>query len=431
VVNLPANAPRSARIAVVGAGWAGLAAAVAATQAGAAVTLFEMAPRLGGRARCLPGPAGSDRLDNGQHILIGAYTATLGLMRDVGVDPDRVLKRSPLALVGPTGQGLRLRHGPAPLAFALATLMQSDWRWRERLALMRHALRWSLGRFRCAPNLSVADLCHDLPPALRRDLIDPLCVAALNTPAHEASASVFLRVMHDALFSAPGAADLLVPRVPLAALLPEPAEAWLYQRKAVIHTGTQVRSLDELKSGSGQDGIVLACSANEAARLAQAINPSWARQAAAFGYEPIVTVYLDAPGARLRVPMLSLSEGPQAPAQFAFDHGAIGSQAGRFAFVISGARPWVERGREAIIAAVLQQARAVLHRADGRPCEPEVMHVVAEKRATFRCTPGLDRPAAEIAPGLVAAGDYVDGPYPATLEGAVRSGLNAARLLQG
>ena len=416
-------------IAIVGAGWAGLAAAVAATQAGATVTLFEMAPRLGGRARSLPGPVGSERLDNGQHILIGAYTATLGLMRDVGVDPDRVLERSPLALVGPTGHGLRLPRGPAPLAFVLATLAQRDWRWRDRFALMRHALRWTLGGFRCDPHLSVADLCHDLPPALRSDLIDPLCVAALNTPAREASALVFLRVLHDALFSAPGAADLLVPKVPLAELLPEPAEAWLRQRKVVIHTGVQVRSLEELKPSGGQDGIVLACSASEAARLAEATNARWARQAATFGYEPIVTVYLDAPGARLRMPMLSLPEGPQAPAQFAFDHGAIGSQAGRFAFVISGARPWVERGRDAIVAAVLQQARAVLQRPNGRSCEPEVMHVVAEKRATFRCTPGLDRPAAQIAPGLVAAGDYVDGPYPATLEGAVRSGLTAARLL--
>ena len=421
----------SKRIAIVGAGWAGLAAAVAATQAGTTVTLFEMAPRLGGRARSLPGPAGSDRLDNGQHILIGAYTATLGLMRDIGVDPDRALKRSPLALVGPTGHGLRLPHGPAPLAFALAALTQSDWRWRDRLALMGTALRWALGGFRCDPHLSVADLCHDLPPALRRDLIDPLCVAALNTPAREASASVFLRVMRDALFAAPGAADLLVPRVPLAEVLPEPAEAWLRQHQVVIHTGTQVRSLEELGSGSGKDGIVLACSAGEAARLAQPLNPNWARQAAAFGYEPIVTVYLDAPGAQLRMPMLSLPEGPQAPAQFAFDHGAIGSQAGRFAFVISGARPWVERGRDAIVAAVLQQARSVLRCTDGRPCEPEVMHVVSEKRATFRCTPGLDRPAAQIATRLVAAGDYVEGPYPATLEGAVRSGLSAARLLQG
>lgn len=419
----------SPRIAIIGAGWAGLAAAVTATQAGASVTLFEMAPRIGGRARSLPGPVGSERLDNGQHILIGAYTATLGLMRDVGVDPDRVLERSPLSLVGPTGQGLRLPHGPAPLAFAWATLTQSDWRWRDRLALLSTALRWTLSGFRCDSRLSVADLCHNLPPALRHDLIDPLCVAALNTPAQEASASVFLRVMRDALFSAPGAADLLVPRVPLAELLPEPAEAWLRQHRVVIHTGTQVRSLDELKAGIGKDGIVLACSASEAARLAEAANGRWARQAAAFGYEPIVTVYLDAPGARLRVPMLSLPEGPQAPAQFAFDHGAIGSQAGRFAFVISGARPWVERGREAIINAVLQQARLVLSRPDGRPCELAVMHVVAEKRATFRCTPGLDRPSAQIAPGLVAAGDYVDGPYPATLEGAVRSGLGAARLL--
>ena len=104
------------RVAVVGGGWAGLAAAVRATALGHQVTLFEMAPQLGGRARSVT--HGGLTLDNGQHILIGAYRDTLALMRQVGVDPDAVLHREPLTLRYPDGSGLRLPAGPALLAFA-------------------------------------------------------------------------------------------------------------------------------------------------------------------------------------------------------------------------------------------------------------------------------------------------------------------------
>ncbi|MEX8492378.1 MAG: phytoene dehydrogenase, partial [Sphaerotilus sp.] len=138
-------------------------------------------------------------------------------------------------------------------------------------------------------------------------------------------------------------------------------------------------------------------------------------------YEPIVTGYVQAPDARLAAPMVALTEGPQAPAQFAFDHGALGMAPGLFALVVSGAAPWVARGMDTTGVALLAQARSVLR---GRGAErATLLKLVAEKRATFQCVPALARPTAQIAPRLSAAGDHVDGPYPATLEGAVRSGL--------
>jgi squalene-associated FAD-dependent desaturase len=426
-----AEEPGRRRIAVIGSGWAGLAAAVEAATRGHAVTQFEMAPQLGGRARSLASSDGSTPLDNGQHILIGAYTATLALMRRVGVDPDAVLLRMPLTLVDADGRGLRLGRGPVLIAFTRAVWAMAHWRWRERLALSNAALGWLLRGFRCDPTWTVARLTRTLPERVRREFIDPLCVAALNTPAPAASATVFLRVLRDALFAGPGSSDLLVPRRPLAALLPDLAADWLRAHGATLHVGVRVQSLNPCVEsargwwvdGERYDHVVLACSASEAARLTASIAPDWSALASAIGYEPIVTAYLQADGARLAAPMVALPEGPQAPAQFAFDHGALGAEAGRYAFVVSGAAPWVERGLTATGEAALAQARQVLRGA--APESIRLLKIVAEKRATFLCVPGLRRPPIWVAPGLTAAGDFIDGPYPATLEGAVRSGLQA------
>ncbi len=426
-----ADAARS--IAIIGAGWAGLAAAVRATEAGWKVSLFDMANQAGGRARSVE--VDGLWLDNGQHILIGAYVRTLALMHTVGADVGGGLWRQPLEFRYPDGRGLKLPPGPAVLAFVRAVLACRGWRWRDRIALLAAAAGWAAAGFRCAPGLTVQALCHRLPAPVRQLLIDPLCVAALNTPASEASAQVLLRVLCDALFSGRGGADLLLPRHSLSRLLPQPAQGWLQVAGASIRLGRQVQRLAPegrawQVDGERFDAVVLACSATEAARLAQGVAPHWAERARALRYEPIVTVYLQCEGARLPSAMTALLEGPQAPAQFAFDQGALGATPGMFAFVVSGSRRWVDAGLPATGQAVLQQALQAF--APGTwPTPPRVLKVLAEKRATFRCTPMLDRPPAAVAPGLWAAGDYVAGPYPATLEGAVRSGEAAVAGLAG
>jgi squalene-associated FAD-dependent desaturase len=422
------------RLAVVGAGWGGLAAAVRATQAGWSVTLFEMAPAAGGRARSLEPEADGTRLDNGQHILIGAYRRTLALMADVGADADALLLRQPLELRYPDGAGLRLPTGPAWLVFGAGVARAAGWSAHDKLALVAAAARWLLAGFRCAPGLTVDALCRGLPPAVRQRLIDPLCVAALNTPATDASAAVFLRVLRDSLFAGPGSSDLLLPRAPLAALLPEPALAWLRAHGAELRLGQRCTALERGRGGGWRldgeafDAVVLAASAGESARLARPHAAAWADRAAGFAYEPIVTVVMQAPGWRPPVAMMALQDGPQAPAQFVFDHSALGGPPGQFAFVVSGAAPWVAQGLDATAAAVQAQAAAALGPL-GWPTNARVRRSVAEKRATFRCVPGLDRPPAAVAPGLWAAGDYLEGPYPATLEGAVRSGEAAAQAI--
>ncbi len=428
-------------VAVVGGGWAGLAAAVRAVQAGHRVALYEMAQQLGGRARSVPLAIGgladhgaTHALDNGQHILIGAYRRTLDLMQTVGAREEELLVRRPLEVRYADGRGFAMPRGPAWLAFVRAVAGCVGWTWQDRAALIRAAAGWTLDRFHCDPALTVDALCKALPAAVRELLIDPLCVAALNTPARDASAQVWLRVLRDALFGGRGAADLLLPKRPLGQLLPEPAARWLASQGATVHLGRPVMSLERLSGtqwsvgAEAFDAVVIALPAAGAARLVEPVAPKWAALAGGLRYEPIATVYLECLGARLPAAMTALVEGPAAPAQFAFDHGALGGTAGRFAFVVSGAARWVERGSGALAAAVIDQARTALP-AGTWPTTPRMLRVLVERRATFRCTPALQRPPGAIVPGLVAAGDYVAGPYPATLEGAVRAAEEAVRSL--
>jgi squalene-associated FAD-dependent desaturase len=419
-------ARRLMHLAVVGGGWAGLAAAVEATARGHAVTLYDMAPQLGGRARSFQGDGMV--LDNGQHILIGAYTETLRLMTLVGADPRRVLWRMPLCLEFAGGGKLALPAGPPALSFARAVLARRGWRWRDRLALLTAAAGWATRRFQCAELLTVAQFTAGLPAAVRADLIEPLCIAALNTPAPEASARVFLRVLHDALFAGPGSADLLLPRVDLGALWPDVAAGWLTTAGARLHPRRRVTQLVPEGEGWRVDGeafdaVVLATSAAEAARLAAPVAAAWAHCARALRHEPITTVILRSTGARLPQPMLALHHSATAPAQFVFDLAQLRGIEGMLAFVISGASAWVERGMADTVQATLAQARQALGAHLGGPLHE--VRTFTEKRATLLCTPGLQRPPQRLAPGLWAAGDYVAGDYPSTLEGAVRSGVHA------
>lgn len=433
------------KIGIVGGGWAGMAAAVSACEAGHAVTVFEASRTLGGRARALEAalPDGTPvTLDNGQHILIGAYTETLRLMRLVGLDPETTLLRRPLSLPFPDGTGLQTpgyaANWPAPLDAIAAIATARGWSWPERLSLIRASLGWQWAGFQCAPQLSVEQLCATLAPRVRQELIEPLCVSALNTAATQASAQIFLKVLQDALFGIRGGSHLLLPRIDLSALFPNAAARWITTRGGAVHMGQRVRQLrwqaaQWLLDGEAFDRVIWATSSSNAAlSLVEyaAIAPdsianrlhAWAAATTALHFEAIATVYAWSPTARLPHPMLALRATTQAPAQFVFDRGQLESPAGLLAFVVSASTG----SREELQGAVLAQAAVQLAPLGLGDLQP--VQTVVEKHATFACTPGLLRPSQTIAPGLFAAGDYVDGPYPATLEGAVRSGWTAGCL---
>ncbi len=431
------------KIAIVGAGWAGCAAAVEATRLGHHVTLFEASRTLGGRARRVEVMHKGKllALDNGQHILIGAYAETLQLMADVGVDIPRSLLRLPLTLRFPDGSGLALPNLRAPFDALAGILAARGWSWIDKLSLLKVAIGWQLAGFQCDAQQSVTALCKGLTPGVMASLIEPLCVSALNTPAERASGQVFLRVMQDSLFasrSIKGGSNLLLPLVDLSTLMPNAASAWLQRHGSEVKLGVRVQSIrhdqnrwhvvtqtsevpEAQKASNTFDAVILACPPTQAARLVEGANLAcdvWLAQTQALQHEAITTVYAIAPGAHLSQPMLALRSSSSHPAQFVFDRGQLGGPPELLAFVISASV-----GDSATLSQrVAAQAADQLGLKD-----VQLLQTIVEKRATFACTPGLQRPGMQLAPTLLACGDYVEGPYPATLEGAVRSALAAAR----
>lgn len=430
------------KIAIIGAGWAGMAAAVEATQAGHETVIFEASRNLGGRARSVNArlPNGMDiALDNGQHILIGAYVETLRLMRWVGIDPQTALLRLPMTLLFPDDQGLRFPPWPTPLDALGGILSARGWRMADKWSLLRVASSWQRRRFQCDASLSVAQLGQRLSPRVMSELIEPLCVSALNTPAERASAQVFLRVIGDALFGVQGGSALLLPRLDLSKLFPTAAARWIAGHGGQVRMGLRVDSVESMGSawkvhGEVFDAVILATAASDAIRMLEAtgqVNTTsddifkWTKIARGLAFEAIATVYAWAPEAALAHPMLTLRSHPgdgltpPAPAQFVFDRGQLGGPPGLLAFVVSASNG----DGQTLQQQVLLQAKAQLG------LKLQAIQTIIEKRATFACTPGLTRPAQRIAAGLIACGDYVQGPYPATLEGAIRSAQSAVSAL--
>lgn len=414
------------KIAVIGAGYAGMAAAATLAVEGKIVDVFETSRTLGGRARAVP--LGDETLDNGQHILVGAYTETLRLMKIVGADPTKLLKRIPLRLEFPGEFLLVAPRLPAPLHLAFALLAARGITWREKFAAVRLMQGLQRDKFRIQPDISVAQWLSDHPTAchqrqLRKVMWEPLCIAALNTPVADASAQVLANVLRDSLASNRAASDFLLPQVDLSNLFPEPAAAFVEAHGGKIHRQHRVTNLRsvgnhwQIDDDQIYDQVILAVAPYHLAALV----PELARSVEHFAWEPIVTTYLSYPGhVRLPQAMLGISDGY---AQWLFDRGTLCGQHGMIAAVISA------RGRHLDIP--MSELERHIHAEIGRliPDLPEPIKVqtITEKRATFSCVPNLQRPMLHThLPGLFLAGDYVAGDYPATIEGAVRAGVAAA-----
>ncbi len=434
---------RKPTVAVIGAGWAGCAAAVELTRRGAQVILLEASRTMGGRARRVEHQGTT--LDNGQHILLGAYSDTLHLMQTVGVRPSEALLRLPLQMRYPAnsaGMDLRAPRLPAPLHMAWAVLRAKGLTIADKLALARFssAARWM--QWQLHTDCTVTELLErfDQTERLIRLMWRPLCIAALNTPPERASAAVFLNVLRDSLGAHRSASDMLIPRRDLSSLFPDAAVSYVEHHGGHAHAGTQVRSLIRTEKGwrvhadnldLEVDAVVLSTPPAQASTLLTDLIPALA-ESLQMTYEPITTCYLQyAPALKLTSVFYALQDDPEKHrwAQFIFDRGQLdASQSGLMAVVISASSEAIAQGNEALLAEVLLQIAADLD----MPAllNPQWHRIISEKRATFACTPNLHRPKNDTGlKGLFLAGDYTASDYPATLEGAVRSGREAARQL--
>lgn len=442
---MPKGGRTAQRTVVVGGGWSGLAAAAELSLAGRAPVVFESARQLGGRARSVR--VGDLTLDNGQHLLLGACRELLNWLRRLhGPDlPPLDRSRFRLPLFGP-GRNIMLTVPPlpAPLHSLAALLTARGLRWRERWAACR--LGHSLG-FEPDPDQDDEDVLAWLqrmeqPPTLIEDLWAPLCLAALNTPPERASARTFRRLLRETLSAGRNDSDLLLSRVDLGRLFPLPAADYVESRGGRVRIATRITSLllegDNVRgvvTGEGETveaaHVVLALPPLQAARLLRPHSAlaSLAEALESVEYQPITTVYLRY-AARVRLPhaMIGLNG---TTAQWLFrphedEHGTV------IAAVISGSGPHMDCSREVVGG---QVADELAQRFPHWP-EPADTTVLRERRATFACHPGIEtrRPPHRTAvTGLWLAGDYTAAGYPATLEGAVRSGVECARLvdLQG
>ncbi|MGZ8203945.1 MAG: hydroxysqualene dehydroxylase HpnE [Burkholderiales bacterium] len=416
----------------MGGGYAGMAAAVTLADAGVPATVYEAAAELGGRARRVV--VNDVALDNGLHILIGGYRETLRLIGAVHADPEKALARFPLDWHIYRRFRLKAAPLPAPLHLACGLLAARGVGWGERIAAAKFMRAMRAQSFRLPRDMTVDALlsAHRQGTGFRRYLWEPLCVSALNTAPSVASAQVFLNVLRDGLDAGRGAGDILLSRGDLTALFPEPAADYVRSRGGRVHVS---RIVDRIAVTAGGVDVttraatehhshaICAVSPHRAARLLSSV-PQLGSVVASVGrlrYQPIYSVYLQLEGAvKLPAPMLGMS----GIAQWIFDRDAICGQRGLVAAVISSTGAHEAMTQDGVAREVYDE----LDRELG-PLPRLAWHrVIAEKRATFECKVGLERPAITTPVECIhLAGDYTQSDYPATIEAAVRSGIAAAR----
>ncbi len=444
------------RIAVIGAGWAGLAAALTLQRQGHHVTVYERSPAhqgAGGRASTAyaAGERAPFAIDNGQHVLLGAYSATLALFESLDIHVEQVFLRLPAAWIVPQHLNIAIPQWSDSAGFAgilkqmpIAMALFKASNVKQWPALLAAAVR--LQWLAPAPNETVTDWLKRLefPTIFNEQLWLPLCYATLNTPPSSASAAVFKRVIQDGLLAGSQAAAMLVPRTDLGSLLPKPALATLGRAGATLKLGAAVNGVElngstVLVHGEHEtnpyDGLICATSAKDAARiLPEPCIHAALRALAAHAPEPISTVHLNL-GMDFRLPqaVCVLPEPHDASNPIshavAIDRSALdAAQTGWVTVVLSCSAAALGHSHEALIQGALERLIACFPSLSfPSQCSGVVIHA---KQATFACTAGLARPPATTAsPLIVLAGDYVAGDYPATLEGAVRSGVSAAALI--
>ncbi|MFN8058680.1 MAG: hydroxysqualene dehydroxylase HpnE [Vicinamibacterales bacterium] len=449
----------TADVIVVGGGLAGLSAAAHLTARGARVLVLEARGHLGGRASTLPSKEAMASVDNGQHILLGCYRATLELLSLVGSRELVTLDRSlhvPYYRADGTSTALSCPAWPAPWGLLGGILRWSALPIADRLSSLRmawpvlqamlRARRLTAAESRASggaeDDRTVAEwlTAHGQRARVRELLWEPLTLAALNQRASTASVSAFLSVLEGMFGGRADDASIAVPTVPLARLFADPVERYLAARGSsvrrhsvarVVPRAGEVPDVDVRGVALGARAIVVAVPWFHLERVISSVpgTSDMCRAASATPWSPIVTLYSWWDRPILEQPFAGL---PGASMEWAFEkRGSDGDGSRengriRLAMVASGAGDVLGRSDEAIVSEAVSDLRAAIPRA--RHARLLASLVVRERRATFSVAPGLPgRPGVRTAARRVyVAGDWVDTGLPSTIESAVVSGRLAA-----
>lgn len=434
-------------VAVIGAGYAGMAASVALAERGIAVTVFESAQHPGGRAR---GVAYRDtQLDNGQHLLLGCYRHTLSMIEKVGGNIEKDFLRLPLQLDLHGEFSLKAPRLPAPLHLLVALLTARGLSIGARLSAVSFMVSLRRINFTLPSplhgrgvrgegnDITVTELLaqYKQDADLTQKLWEPLCIAALNTPINKASAQVLLNVLRDALSRSRDDSDMLLPRINYTALFPQRAVNYVEQHGGKVFMSCGAEALRphedgiEITTARGVENFSHVICAAPPAVTAKLLRPNaelseTVEKIDSLEHQPIYTIYLQYP-AHVGLPhqMLGLHHRYS---QWLFDKGGISGQRGLIAAVISAEGIHQELSQDELAQKVIDELSVEFD----INVQPRWFKVIAEKRATFCCSPNLQRPSQQTAlPRLFLAGDYTAGDYPATLEGAVISGLKCTEMI--
>jgi squalene-associated FAD-dependent desaturase len=424
-----------------------MSAAVALADAGLSVTLLEARRSLGGRAGSFDDPQTGETLDNCQHVLLGCCTNLVDFYRRIGavdhIRYDRVIR-----FMDPDGRayGLSGTPGlPAPLHLGPSLLRFGALTWGERVALSRAML--AMARLGDDGRIALGDVPfgewldrHSQPASLVRKLYDPVLISGLNEETRRVSAAYAIQVFQGSLLANSGGYVVGVPSCPLSELyakLPAGVAVRMGDRvNRLVFAGGAASNVTAVELVDGEqlsaDFVVLATGHHAARRLVPdelaAMDPRF-RNSEALEDVPILGVHLWFDRPVMSYPHVALIEGPL---QWLFRKDAEGRA---MHGVISAARDWVGRPKDESLAQFERQVRSLFPAAREAKLERGV--VVVEKRATFSPLPGVDRIRPDQAPpasggglaNVFLAGDYTQTGWPATMEGAVRSGYLAADAL--
>lgn len=419
---------------MIGGGYAGMSAAVSLCDAGFTPIVFEASATLGGRARRVVHEG--QALDNGLHILIGAYRETLGMLQRVMSPQPVPLLRLPLELTVHGQFTLRTLRMPAPLNVLHGLTCARGLSWGDKWAIARMMATLRIRGAAVEPDVALDEyLTRQRQTARARRLLwEPLCIAALNTLLTEASTRTFTAVLRDTFASPASNSDLLLPTVDFSRLFPEPAAACVEQHGGEIRMGERVLAVRDEGGGArlalhdseqAFDAAIIAVAPQHVGALARH-EPGLAAalaDIAGFTYRPIHSIYLAYDqDVRLPRPMLGLAARH---AHWVFDRGQLGGAPGLLGVVTSADGAHEDLAQSDLAEAVHRELTTVLPHLP----PPRWHRVIAERRATIASTVGLRRPTARTACARIfLAGDYVETEYPATLEAAVRSGTRAAAM---